>query len=62
MINCTLKSENEVQLLCMDSKEAEAVKLFSNTFLAMRISFFNELESPLKFIVLLFRGVTTDMG
>ena len=45
LINCSLKSENEVQLLCMDSKEAEAVKLFSNTFLAMRISFFNELDS-----------------
>ena len=45
LIDCSLKSKNEVQLFDMDSREAEAVKLFSNTFLATRISFFNELDS-----------------
>ena len=57
LLDIARDNKEEPPVILMNSNEAEAVKLFSNTYLAMRIAFFNELDSYCEFNMLDTRSV-----
>lgn len=61
---CDCSLEENVEALVMGFAEAEAVKLFANTYLALRVSFFNELDTYAEMKSLdtksIIRGVCLD--
>ena len=62
LLQCCKLSAKKVPVMYMNSSEAEGVKLFANTYLAMRIAFFNELDSYCELNKISTKNVITGIG